>query len=81
MPPMHRPYEHYHYRTQLTLFVIGLVGYFLLSPAIVPAVPHRVDDAVCVLLIIQFGLKRKARPPPAVPGFPVLPPRQDPTKR
>ena len=76
MAEMGRRLEHYHFPTQLTLFVIGLVAYLWVAPALFPGGPPRWYAAACLLLVVQFGLKRRVRPPSNAPGFPVLPARE-----
>jgi hypothetical protein len=75
---MRRRYEHYHFHTQLALLLAGLALLVLLALDVVPrwmynGALRRTCFPLSYLLIIQFCLKRKAKPGNAARGFEVLP--------
>ena len=69
---MRRRYEYYHFPSQFALYAVGVIGWCVRPPA---WIPYGAYVSVCLLLVIQFWLRRKVKSPDTTPGgFPVAPP-------
>jgi hypothetical protein len=79
MPAVRRPLVYYHFLTQFTLFIVSLALLMYVPNPPLSGLPRRIYFVACAVLIIQYGLRRKAKPwkfppPSAARGFDVRAP-------